>query len=932
MNRTSDAPARRIDDLLARGTKGGWWALAGFSFQAAVYLERFFRGVHAGTVEPGRLAQMERLSDIFAPDDEYIRLIQVKRTLEREGLRSALREAYGIASRCNPALLERIRFQVVCLNRATPKDHSDISRKEVEGADDPDLWLRTLAQFDPDEPVLEAPDPLDRLHYLLWECGLRDTQGFLELCRGKLLGAFDEPTAGNIERLARELASLFRQQTDAAKDADRLGRLLSRDDLSETGDAKDDHTVVVARRPRYDDLRRGRFRRREPIFGDLIARFDAWWAGVADESAAERLPVFWIDGRSGDGKSVLMLQLAQHLLERADPLALVGELSPEEVPDWVAAQAKTETTRRASPQRPVLAMIDDMHAVSDLEDWDLRLREATQDHLPRVALLACGPMPERKVLQRTCGLGVGIAPSTVPLLGDTEVSKTIDWFHARTGKEIPQGIASAENRPLVVLLFELAQGQSLGDFQKNFRRRLQSQGAELFVVAREILALNALELPAPAQILDSLADAQMDFFRRLCEESQLHFEHVAQNSLEPFAGYRLAHPQIGWWLYQAWTPVNASLATAWARDVGAALTRCSSASDADIFSHNMLFRFGNTERLAEAKGHTDVGSSNDAIRELYGQCSEDLRVRMLPRWLEHLYRRSELTLTPDPVQLAFDACSAGRPHNNLHPSVGAWLWRLSETSRFAKHAGEMRRHAQSLLSRDPPPPGTAQSLAILISNVADPSAAERLVGDWIKNNLTNDMAYWPLASLVANRPQDEKVAEQALDWIENNPKHTNAYQVLGTLVANRPQDESVAKSALEWIENNPKHTNAYQVLDPGRQPATGRESCQVSPRLDREQSEAHQRLRAARHPVANRPQDESVAKSALDWIENNPKHANAYELLGTLVANRPQDESVAESALDWIENNPKHTNAYQLLGTLVANRPQDESVAKSALD
>src|SRR5688572_13076536 len=39
-----------------RRAKGGWWALAGFSFQSIVYLLRFFEGVHKGAILPADLA------------------------------------------------------------------------------------------------------------------------------------------------------------------------------------------------------------------------------------------------------------------------------------------------------------------------------------------------------------------------------------------------------------------------------------------------------------------------------------------------------------------------------------------------------------------------------------------------------------------------------------------------------------------------------------------------------------------------------------------------------------------------------------------------------------------------------------------------------------------------------------------------------------
>jgi hypothetical protein len=35
-----------------RRARGGWWALAGFSFQSVVYLQRFFEGLQSGAKSP----------------------------------------------------------------------------------------------------------------------------------------------------------------------------------------------------------------------------------------------------------------------------------------------------------------------------------------------------------------------------------------------------------------------------------------------------------------------------------------------------------------------------------------------------------------------------------------------------------------------------------------------------------------------------------------------------------------------------------------------------------------------------------------------------------------------------------------------------------------------------------------------------------------
>jgi hypothetical protein len=83
--------------------------------------------------------------------------------------------------------------------------------------------------------------------------------------------------------------------------------------------------------------------------------------------------------------------------------------------------------------------------------------------------------------------------------------------------------------------------------------------------------------------------------------------------------------------------------------------------------------------------------------------------------------------------------------------------------------------------------------------------------------------------------------------------------------------------------------------------------------------------------VAARPEDEEVLRIVLKWVEDNPKHQQAYDLLAALVAARPADDEVLRIVLKWVEDNPKHQQAYQVLAALVAARPADEKVLRIVL-
>jgi hypothetical protein len=78
--------------------------------------------------------------------------------------------------------------------------------------------------------------------------------------------------------------------------------------------------------------------------------------------------------------------------------------------------------------------------------------------------------------------------------------------------------------------------------------------------------------------------------------------------------------------------------------------------------------------------------------------------------------------------------------------------------------------------------------------------------------------------------------------------------------------------------------------------------------------------------VAARPTDDAVVGVAVKWVDDNPKHQQAYELIRALVAARPADDAVVGVAVKWVDDNPKHQQAYELIKALVAARPADDTV------
>jgi hypothetical protein len=518
----------------------------------------------------------------------------------------------------------------------------------------------------------------------------------LPRCLGELLEVFVVPSEDEIARLARRLANQFYTVLPSEPPLV-IGTQLKAVHFARRAEANSDQDVVVAVRPTLRDFQMGRFRERPDVFSALRQAFEGWWDKLkVEESRA--VPVFWIDGRSGEGKSVLLLQLVQHVLSGTAPPVIV-RLSPDELPAWVARQRQRQHRLNHEGWQPIIAVIDDLHAVGDMEEWTQQLRSATDLAFPGIAVIACGPTPERQELERVCRPLLDVKHFTVPNLDAAEMDAFRRWYVDRTGKDVSLDASDPANRLLVIWMFELTQGRSLHDFAQNFRQRLVHH--DLLDLAKVILAANAVELPAPSRLIAELHHEKRDRFGTLCRAGQLHFEETTQTVTtlkmdhSTFIGYRLAHLQIAWRLYCEWPRGYASLAATWARDLAEGVAAAMRQGDTD-WAHALLARLGVTERLAEAatleRDPTSVGTKDELLADLYTELNcvlpEPDRIGLLPRWLNYLLRRPNLGLQPDPVNWAVELARQSSPPAELHASVAhtrsatnsCVLWLLARTT------------------------------------------------------------------------------------------------------------------------------------------------------------------------------------------------------------------------------------------------------------
>jgi predicted Zn-dependent protease len=908
---SSISPGILLQDLLrhwkqqftGRAT-GGWWALAGFAFQMSVFLLRFFQSLEEGTTEPGLLAEMEELSDVLCPHDGRLRLIQVKRTLTKATLVSAVKEAYLITDLCRrktPALLGLLRFQIACRKIQTDITVTDLSMSDVIKTDgDATSWKAMRDQFDAENPIIEEPDPLDQLHIFLWNGGVKNTTALIEQCLGRLLRSFDVKGPDVIRAVGRDLNSFF-LTAERRANWTAVGQVLTAEDIASDPLALEYKEVLTGQTPKLEHLRKGCFRDRPKIFESLWQVFTDWLSmlDAADRMVNDKTPVFWISGRSGEGKSVVLLQLIAKTLQSDVAGPLLHLKSGDEL-IRLFATAPDEVQLSDQVYSRIFAVVDDVYDLPDRETWDENIRNQCSLGTPPVALITCGPTEQREQFASHLSDIIEVSGFELPNLDLEECREFIAWYKSRTGQARQLSAVTTQNPLLVQLIFELAQGMRLGEFARRFKQRLAH--LELFEAARTILAVNALYMDAPIELITT--NKRRDALEYLCAQDQLHFQVIPGDTVSEITGVRLAHPHLAWLLFVEWVEPPTTLAKAWARQLAKALIIFESdpvtQSPGEVI-HELL----GTNRLADADEVSSLPPTADRrelIRELYrlhvSEQDQHPTLRTLPRWLELEYKIPELQLVPDPAACAVGALSDSARASCIHGSVATWVWLISEF-KPRQECERMCNTAKEFFTRFPDNPGVAFALAHLLTKMPNDQNVKKFVCDWLGANETHPQAYQLLAALVAANPSDSEVIRLATDWLTANETHPKAHHVLSSLVKANPADSEVMRLATDWLTANETQPQAYQLL----------------PAL-----------------VAANPTDSEVMRLATDWLTANETQPQAYQLLPALVAANPTDSEVMRLATDWLTANETHPQAYHVLGALVAANPTDSEVMRLATD
>jgi len=516
---------KEYQEFSRRGT-GGRRALSGFDYQLGLSLDQFFEKVLVSGPDGAAIA-FDSLSDIAEQEGEILFFSQAKRTLTRAKLRDAWMEFLELdrfLESEHPDLRERSRYRVVCaMVAAELRDYDDAGELGLEG-DAEARWRYVRKRYLGWE---ERADPRSSLISRLW-VEVRTPFMFVDACYGVLLQGLGNNAS------SPDIAEALLRGYEGQQCPEMLwGRPLSPQDFRL--DSTVEGRVLTGERPTVSDLNAGCFMARPALLDLVLERLEAAQRTEPTLQSMRKLPVVWIGGGSGAGKSALLLQVLRAWVERYDvPAIYLGHFA-RELP---------ETIRRLGSSGGIVA-VDDLYApgVRGSDVWNEISRLAVQS--PSLTVLACGPADYFEAFHDLCEREGTLEPIqvAVPPLDDEEAAAFLEWYRGRRGGK-PTNLPS---RNFVVAAFVLERRRrgdaSIEEFAARLKQRLEEM--QFLTDFRAALSLNRVGLQLPFWFFNG----HQDDLRRLKDEALVMSTVGTEDRSEVWF-----HPQVASALYDLWRP------------------------------------------------------------------------------------------------------------------------------------------------------------------------------------------------------------------------------------------------------------------------------------------------------------------------------------------------------------------------------------------
>ncbi|MEH6445756.1 MAG: hypothetical protein V7784_17820, partial [Oceanospirillaceae bacterium] len=539
------------------GSNGGQLAIRGFDFQLILTLNSLL--AHAKSTSFSH-TEAESLSDFILLTDSKLTITQAKYTLDSGGVSKALRELWCIHILIQTSFTElhnKVNYCIVGKQQ---------SLKDLPGAIErftpkTDYNLEELTNFKALLNTEIHPNPRIVLaHRLINEFGIKDPFQCIHKWLGQLYSAITKGTSGAI---CAEIVSIL-HGLHTHKDRGKPLLLWSINDRAPVQVIlePDPHkAVLLGEPPIKKHLMDGRFTARR-LYQTIYQDFNKWLA-EAQIQARDRIPVYWLAGGSGCGKSVALLHLLANIKQQDAAATIIWcERQPnrlEQARPWFSDLLQENDSLFIAFDDPFI--FNQQAAMETQLEWlSIQLEQAREENaqLQVPFLICCGPDEQLQWFEEHCDNYVDVHSFRLAPESDDDHQELRDWYQMRTGKNLPIDEGDSQQQLLVQTLFQWHTGSTLKSFAQRFKSRLKDQRWETktkkpFELVSEILAVNRLYANYPNRNYEYYCNQDpqlghaMDI---LCMEDQ-HFSITPEQG-----GIRFTHPHLANALYQEWYPDN----------------------------------------------------------------------------------------------------------------------------------------------------------------------------------------------------------------------------------------------------------------------------------------------------------------------------------------------------------------------------------------
>lgn len=895
---------------------GGAISLSGFHYQLLVTLhdtlEAWWKRPGHEQSRPTVLA--ECLSDILDNSTNDIVLVtQVKRTTRADSFHDALTELwliYELALETTPSLIPHLRFRILSSKTELKDFERALSNwHPVQHPAGPELEVfrqRVTVQLfsNPEDEVLA---------FLAKRLRATDPTGYVQRWMGKLLSAASKKRLSGFEDAAEfiwnDLQSI---KNSSLATPPGIYIWTSQDTIPED---IVEGKVLTGERPQTHHLSEGFFAPRPAVYHPLVDQVREWSIeSTSDPDKQLRLPVFWIGGRSGSGKSVALMHVLALLYESGLGTVL-----------WLGN--KTELLRQAIPWalqlnaqgRQVIIGIDDPYA-PNTQSTDIVWKESlailegvrqSGDWSALPLIVCCGPSEQAERIQRDLPEEVNVRFVEMPEEGQEDISQLRNWYTQRT-KKLPPNIGD-ENVLLVQLFFQWETGQDLKQFASRFRNRIKesdSQGA-LEELITHILCVNRLYVGYPAGAIGQhLTPELQDTFRRLREE-----HHIKQTVSDYGIGLWLAHPHLSNVIYQSWYPLKSNRAQR-TEHLRRVITECLEFGNSPSEKMAPLWAISNamlgTSSQSPLVGRLDQETITNLLPYVYASrlqvSGKRLTLSELPVWIQLHALSSLKVLRPDPVD---EALSCITVDNLAEQGLRLTCHKLLQYHKsFPEHQRlKITESIIELLVQAPQWHEWGQVADDAYRRTKD-SRFVMLIIDWLKVHPQSKWAGRLFDGLFTHNPTDPEILDAAgklLPQVEGEWGWGDI--AIRLMEVSKPE---LPVPVLEWAKNNCRELGACFVLGhllrSGRRLARGW-AFKWCARWHRERIANY----VLEPLLTSLGQHEKLRDWCIRWVSAGHWNVDTGYIVEKMINTFPTDTEVLSIGLRWLENNNLGHGSWQYI-------------------